>query len=119
MKKISLVLSILSLLTSFSLACENTTVSAIIADSHKFDGQEVCVGGLVSKLKSKTSKKGKTHTIFVLNDEGKFLKVFSTGTFPIKEGDKVMVTGRYFVEKQVGRHTFYNEIYVSSVGKLQ
>lgn len=119
MRKSFLALYVLLLLTSISLACENTTVSAIIADSHKFDGQEVCVVGLVSKLKSKTSKKGKTHTRFVLNDEGKFLKVFSNGAFPIKEGDKVRVTGRYFVEKEVGRHTFYNEIDTSSVEKLQ
>jgi len=58
MRKIFLALYILILLTSISLACETTTVSGIAADPHKFDGKEVCVEGLVSNLKFKTSKRG-------------------------------------------------------------
>jgi len=64
MRKIFLALYILILLTSISLACETTTVSGIAADPHKFDGKEVCVEGLVSNLKFKTSKKGNPYTTF-------------------------------------------------------
>ncbi len=45
--------------------------------------------------------------------------MFSHGTLLIKEGDKVKVTGRFDIEKKVGRYTFYNEIDASSVEKLQ
>ncbi len=44
--------------------------------------------------------------------------MFSFGTLSIKEGDKVKVTGRYEVEKRVGRYTFYDEIDATSVEKL-
>ncbi len=57
MKRTFLVLSILIILTSISLACQNTTISAIVADPQKFDGKEVCLEGSVSKPKFKTSKR--------------------------------------------------------------
>lgn len=120
MKRTFLALCILLLLTSISLACENTTVLAIVADSHKLDAKEVCVEGLVSTLKFKTSKRGNPYTTFSVNDEnGKSLNVFSHGTLSIKEGDKVKVTGRFDIEKKVGKYTFYNEIGASSVEKSQ
>ncbi len=120
MKRTFLALCILLFLTSISISCETTTVSAIVADSHKFDGKEVCVEGLVSTFKSKTSKRGNPYTTFSVNDEnGKSLNVFSHGTLSIKEGDKVRVTGRFDLEKKVGKYTFYNEIDARSVEKLQ
>ncbi len=121
MKKIFLALYILILLTSISLAREITTVSAIVSDPQKFDGNEVCVEGLVSNLKSKTSKRGNPYTTFGLNDEkGHSITVFSFGTLTIKAGDKVKVTGIYEIEKRkAGERTFYNEISASSVEKLE
>ncbi len=120
MRKVYLALSILILLTSISLACENATVSSITADSSKFDGKVVCVQGSVSKLKFKTSKRGNAYTTFSLYDEnGKSLSVFSFGSLSVKEGDKVNVTGRYEVEKRVGRYTFHNEIDAINVEQRQ
>lgn len=119
MKRTFLALSILILLTFISKACENTTVSAIAADSHKFDGKEVCVEGSVSDpyLSSRT---GNSYTTFVLyDDNGKSLSVYFLGTLSIKEGDKVKVTGIYEVKKIVLKYTFYNEIEAISVEKLQ
>src|SRR3972149_10876528 len=119
MRKIFLALNILILLTSVSIACEKTTVSAITGDPHKFDGKEVCVEGSVSELKFKISKKGNPYITFRLNDEkGQSLTVFSYGTIPIASGDKVKVTGKYEVEKRVGKYTFYNEISASSAEKM-
>jgi cytochrome c-type biogenesis protein CcmE len=120
MKRTFIGLSILILLTSISTACENTTVSAIVADPHKSDGKEVCVEGSVSTLKFKTSKRGNPYTTFSVNDENrKSLNVFSHGTLSIQEGDEVKVTGRFDIEKKVGKYTFYNEIDASSVEKSQ
>jgi hypothetical protein len=117
-KRTFLALSFLIVLTSISLACENTTVSAIVADSQKFDGKEVCIEGAVTKLKFKTSKRGNAYTTFALSEEnGKSLSVFSHGTLSINGGDKVKVTGRFEIEKKVGTYTFYNEIDARSVEK--
>jgi len=120
MKRTFLALSILILLRSISLACESTTVSIIVADTHKFDGKEVCVEGSVSTLKFKTSKRGNPYTTFSVNDEkGKSLNVFSHGTLSVKEGDKLKVTGRFDMEKKVGIYTFYNETDAVSLEKLE
>jgi hypothetical protein len=116
MKRTFLALYILLLITSISFACENTTVSAIMTNSSKFDGKVVCVKGLASNVKFKTSKKGNPYTTFSISDkEGISLNVFSHGTLSVEEGDNVNVTGRYAVEKSVGRYTFHNEIDVISV----
>ncbi len=89
MKRTFLALSIPILLTYISKACENTTIWAIVEDSHKFDGEEVCVDGTVSNLEL-TSKMGNTYTTFGLNDEnGRSISVYSPGTLSIKEGDRV------------------------------
>src|ERR1700756_1101059 len=115
MKRTLLSLSILILLTSISIACEKTTVSAIVADSQKFDHKEVCIEALVSNPEFKISKKGNAYTSFWLHDEkGNVLTVFFLGTLSIKEGDKVKVTGRNDVVKRLKRFN-YNEIVASSV----
>jgi hypothetical protein len=121
MKRTYLALSVLILLTSISLACENTTVSSINVNASKFDGKEVCVEGSVSDLEFKTSKKGNPYTTFSVNDEiFNSVTVFSLGSLQIKEGDKVKVTGKYDVVKQVGiiTYSYFNAISASSVEKL-
>ncbi len=118
MKRTFLALSILILLTFMSKACENTTVSAIAADSHKFDGKEVCVEGSVSGPYL-SSRAGNNYTTFGLNDDnGKSLSVYYLGALSVKEGDKVKVTGIYEFKKIVLKYTLYNEIDAISVEKL-
>lgn len=119
MERTFLALFILIILTFISKACEITTVSAIAADSHKFDGKEVCVEGSVSDPHL-SSRAGNNYATFGLNDDnGKSLSVYFLGTLSIKEGDKVMVTGKYVVKKIVLKVTLYNEIDAISVEKLQ
>ncbi len=119
MKRTFFALSILTLLTTISFACENTTVSAIVADKHNFDGKEVCVEGSVSDP-ALTSKREKTYTAFDLNDEyGKSISIYFPGVLSIKKGDRVKVIGRYELRKIVIKNTLYNEIDASSVEKLQ
>ncbi len=122
MKRTFLALSILILLTSFSVACENTTVSAMIVNASKFDGKEVCVEGSVSELEFKTSNTGAAYTTFSVNDENfQSQTVYSFGNLQIKEGDKIKVSGKYDIVKRVGlaRYTFYNKVDASSVEKIQ
>ena len=122
MKKAFFALPILILLTSISIACENTTVSAIIVNASKFDDKEVCVEGSVSELEFKTSNKGAPYTTLSVNDDNfQSLTVYFLGTLQIKEGDKVKVSGKYNVVKRVGLITYryYNAVDASTVEKTQ
>lgn len=122
MKRTFIVLSILILLRSISLACENTTVTAINVNASKFDGKNVCVEGSVSDLEFKNSEKGIPYTTFSVYDEHfEYLTVFAHGTLSINEGDKVKVTGKYDIVKQTGclTYSYYNAIDATSVEKSQ
>jgi DNA polymerase III alpha subunit len=101
---------------NFSDAAQETTVEKTLANKDSFDGKEVSVSGIVSKLKLKTSKGGNEYTTFSLtNGSGVSLNVFVWGHSKVKEGQKVKVIGTYRKVKKVGRYTFYNEIEATEV----
>lgn len=87
-----------------------TTVTAILKDPDKFHRKLVQVEGEVDDLKKKTSRVGNAYTTFKLESDDKQLTVFSYGHLPIAEDDKVVVIGKFYKEKRVGRSTFKNEI---------
>lgn len=87
-----------------------TTVAAILKDPNKFHRKLVQVEGEVDDLKKKTSRVGNAYTTFKLDSEGKQIAVFSYGHLPISDDDKVIVIGKFYMEKRVGRSTFKNEI---------
>ncbi len=87
-----------------------TTVAAILKDPNKFHRKLVQVEGDVDDLKKKTSRVGNAYTTFKLDSEGKQITVFSYGHLPISDDDKVIVIGKFYMEKRVGRSTFKNEI---------
>jgi len=87
-----------------------TTISEIASNPDKFHGKVVEVEGKVMFVKFKTSKRGNPYTVFELTDGKNYVSVFSFGTLPVKEGDKVRVIGTYQKVKYVGRYVFYNEI---------
>lgn len=98
-----------------------TTIGDILLHPQKYDGKIVKVEGKVISLKFKTSKRGNPYTVFKIAEDNQSLTVFSFGTLPIKEGDKVRVVGKYQSVKQVGPYTFYDEIDASkgSVEKIE
>jgi hypothetical protein len=61
-------------------------------------------------LKKKTSRAGNPYTTFKLDSGGKQITVFSYGHLSIEEDDKVVVVGKFYKERRVGRSTFKNEI---------
>ncbi|MDW8105843.1 MAG: hypothetical protein RMK45_00020 [Armatimonadota bacterium] len=87
-----------------------TSVAAILKDPDKFHRKLVQVEGTVSDLKKKVSRAGNEYTTFKLNSEGKQLAVFSYGHLNIQDEDKVIVIGKFYKEKRVGRSVFKNEI---------
>jgi len=87
-----------------------TTVAALLKEPDKFHRKLVEVEGEVDDLKKKTSRVGNAYTTFKLDSESKQVTVFSYGHLPISEDDKVVVIGKFYKEKRVGRTTFTNEI---------
>lgn len=87
-----------------------TSVAAILKEPDKFHRKLVQVEGEVDDLKKKTSRVGNAYTTFKLDSEGKQLSVFSYEHLSISEDDKVVVIGKFYKEKRVGRSTFKNEI---------
>ncbi|MFN4034164.1 MAG: hypothetical protein ACK4ME_11215 [Fimbriimonadales bacterium] len=87
-----------------------TTVAAILKDPDKFHRKLVQVEGEVDELKQKTSRAGNAYTTFKLESDDKQLAVFSYGHLSISEDDEVIVIGKFYKEKRVGRSTFKNEI---------
>ncbi|GIV08177.1 MAG: hypothetical protein KatS3mg019_0268 [Fimbriimonadales bacterium] len=91
-----------------------TSVAAILKEPEKFHRKLVQVEGEVDDLKKKTSRVGNPYTTFKLDSDGKQLTVFSYGHLPISNDDTVIVIGKFYKEKRVGRSTFKNEIDASS-----
>lgn len=87
-----------------------TTVATLLKEPDKFHQKLVQVEGEVDDLKKRTSRAGNAYTTFKLDSEGKQVTVFSHGHFTIHEHDTVVVIGKFYKERRVGRATFTNEI---------
>ncbi len=98
-----------------------TTVVDILKDPDKFHKKLVQVEGKVSTFRKRTSRAGNAYTTFKLVSGKDEMTVFSYGHLELENGDEVVVIGRYFKEKKVGRDTFKNEIDASPKegGKVQ
>lgn len=112
---------IVALVLSFTMALqaqEQVTVQALLNNGKQYDGKQVVLVGVASKLKQKVSKKGNPYYTFRIGEGKQSVSVFGYGNAPAKEGDKVRVTGKFAVEKRVGYATYRNEIDVTK-GKVE
>lgn len=110
---IVLCLSLFLFFLQISANCQalKILIADIYKNPNKYDWKMVQVEGKVLYVKSKICKKGNYTTLELDDNSGKSLTIFSYGHFPIKQGDKVRVTGTYRKVIHVPpRHTFYNEI---------
>ncbi|MEN3001705.1 MAG: hypothetical protein ABDI19_07690 [Armatimonadota bacterium] len=87
-----------------------TTIAAIQEDPNRFHKKLVQLEGKVSDYKEKVSRAGNAYTTFKLVQNEQKITVFSYGHLKLKDGDEVIVIGRYYKEKRVGRITFKNEV---------
>lgn len=99
-------------------AQEQVNVQALLTEGKKYDGKQVVLVGTVRNLKERVSKKGNPYYTFKIGEGKQTVSVFSYGKAPVKEGDRVRVTGKFAVEKRVGYAVFRNEIDVSK-GKVE
>lgn len=87
-----------------------TTIAEILKDPDKFHKKLVQVEGKVSEFRKRTSRAGNAYTTFKLVSGKDEMTIFSYGHLELVNEDEVVVIGRYFKEKKVGRDTFKNEI---------
>lgn len=101
-----------------AIAQEQVTVQALLNDGKKYDRKQVVLVGNVTDLKEKVSRKGNPYFTFKIGEGKQIISVFNYGKAPVKEGDRVKVTGTFFVEKRVGYAVYHNEIDVTK-GKIE
>lgn len=105
-------LLLLSLTAIPAIASGPISVDQLIKDSSKLDGKDVVVVGKVKDYLEKTSKKGNKYVIFKIVGVKETANVYLRDRLakPVKDGDKVEVTGVYRHEKKVTTFTVKNEI---------
>lgn len=118
MWRIATVWLILSTTVSLVFAQQQVSVQALLTNGKAYDGKQVVLVGVVRDLKEKVSRKGNPYYTFKIGDEKGMVSVFSYGKAPVREGDKVRVTGKFTVEKRVAYATYRNEIDVTK-GKVE
>lgn len=94
-----------------------TDIQTILSNPNEFDGRRVEVEGTVESLRSKISGKGNPYTVFRLSGDGESVSVYTLGDPPLKEGDLVVVTGRFQKMRYLSQYEFKNEIDASD-GKV-
>lgn len=104
--------------TGISWAQVRTDIQTILSDPNQFDGRRVEVEGTVESLRSKISGKGSPYTVFRLSGDGESVSVYAPGDPPLKEGDLVVVTGRFQKIRYISQYEFKNEIDASD-GKVE
>lgn len=86
----------------------------VLKERDKWHTKEVASAGVVAEFEAKTSKRGNPYTVFKLTEGDAKINVYLRGRLPadkpIKNGDKVVVTGIFRKEKKVGSAVFRNEI---------
>ena len=74
----------------FNDAATETTIEKILTNKDSFDGKEVSVSGIVSKIKFRTSKGGNEYTTFsLIESSGESIRVFTWGTPKSKKAKKL------------------------------
>lgn len=93
-------------------ACEaaDASVKTVLSDPARYDNQPVSLAGTVNQLDARISRKGNDYYTFTLDDGSGRITVFSFGHPPCTSPDRVAVDGTFRRVKQVGRHTFHNQV---------
>lgn len=87
-----------------------TDIQTILSNPSEFDGMKVEVEGIVQSVRSRISGKGSPYTMFLLAGDGDSVAVYAAGDPSLREGDLVVVTGRFQKVRYLSRYVFRNEI---------
>lgn len=102
----------LLLLATAAFAGEQLTVEALLKNAKTHDGKAVTVIGTVTDYKEKTSKRGNPYVTFKLKGTKEVAAIYLQGRLKkaCKNGDTVIVEGKFVREKKVGDVVYKNEI---------
>jgi hypothetical protein len=94
------------------VACEGAdgSVKTILSDPGRFDGQAVTLGGTVTQLDARISRRGNAYYTFKLDDGSGRIAVFAFGQPPCPSPSRVTVDGEFRHVKRVSGHTFYDQV---------
>lgn len=89
-------------------ACHS--IESILANPYICDGKIVEVEGKVINIKQKISQKGNPYTQFELMGVNSSVNVFLYGFTNVKQDEKVIVKGTYYLENKSNTGSYSNEI---------
>ena len=106
--RVVLALAVALLLAPRLAAGLDTTATALVGDPERFDQQKVSLSGPVSRLDPRTSRAGNKYYTFRIAE----VTVYSPGAPPAgcRDGATAAVEGVFKKAKQVGHHTFRNQV---------
>jgi len=97
---------------ALAVACEGAdgSVKTILSDPGRFDGQAVTLGGTVTQLDARVSRRGNAYYTFKLDDGSGRIAVFAFGQPPCPSPSRVTVDGEFRHVKRVSGHTFHDQV---------
>jgi hypothetical protein len=94
------------------------SITTLLANPDRYDGQVVTVSGAVSAYRERVSRAGNPYTTFRLEEGRSSVAVFAWGHQGLRDGLRVRVTGVFQKVRRVGRYVFYNEIEAQRIERL-
>jgi hypothetical protein len=109
----SLVVAIVVAVLPGAASAGDTRAAEILADPDRFDMKGVTVSGTLTRLDARVSRRGSPYYTFTIEN----LTVYSAGVpaTSCRDGASVTVKGMFKTVKQVGHHTFRNQIDADAV----
>ncbi|MCC6402460.1 MAG: hypothetical protein IT207_00445 [Fimbriimonadaceae bacterium] len=97
---------------SFYLLPAPATPAELLAQRGAFHRRTVIVRGALADYRPRTSRAGNQYTTFSLASGGSKVTVFHRGHAnpPLRNGDRVIVTGLFEKERKVGNFTVQNQL---------
>src|SRR5678815_2746229 len=80
------ILLLIALATSTSAQLVSSSLTAILADPDRFDGQSVTIRGTVTNLQERVSRRGNPYYTLDLSDGKQAIRVFPFGTAACRAG---------------------------------
>jgi len=93
-------------------------MAEILEHPEQYDRQDVTVTGTVADIQSATNQYGQPVYGFLLQNQAGTIRVISQGQAEVREGDVVIVEGRFSRPRQVGRTVVDGQIKALSVRPL-
>lgn len=89
-------------------------IRQVVAAPKRYNGEFVVMTGRVRKLDQWRSKNGNDEEVFYICENG-CVRVYMRQHSPVRNGQRITVSGPFYAAYHVGRSTFRNEIEATRV----